>query len=83
MNPDIILNRSHTDPNQTTELIDKLNEMLVSGWTERQIIRLAQMRGIYKQNFDEPVIVSSHLSTAQKGQLTFFRWLYRGGRLQP
>ena len=82
MNPDIILKKCHTDPNQTTELIDKLNEMVVSGWTEGQIIRLAQMRGSYKRNFDQPIIAASHLSTAEKAQLTFFRWLYRGGRLQ-
>jgi hypothetical protein len=70
------------DVKQANELPNQLAELIILGWTEAQIIRLAQMRGKYHSNFDDYTITPSRQMIVEQKRLVFARWLYRSGRLQ-
>jgi hypothetical protein len=78
----IITNQMVGRPKQANELPNQLAELIIDGWTETQIIRLAQMRGKYNPDFDDYTLTPSKQMIAEQNRLIFVRWLYRSGRLQ-
>jgi hypothetical protein len=82
MKTEIIARQIGSSTQQSSDLPKQLAELMILGWTESQIIRLAQMRGKYSDSFDDDTLALSRQTVAQQNRLSFARWLYQNGRLK-
>jgi hypothetical protein len=81
----LINNYPNRPPGAKTDITKALKSLVEAGCTEREIIEFARLRARYARIPDHLKDYPSEpkLSKVQKTNLSFYRWLFIIGRLQP